>query len=1073
MKASQRFQVLHISDLHIKEDPEEGFDRQVVLDPLIQRVRHDLEKGFQPEMVVVTGDIAFKGIEGEYALARRFFDDLLGALGFSDAHLFIVPGNHDVNRKKYRPKDIPEYDNMRELNLELADEDYRADLLKGMGDYFDFIEEYYPHLRSIEKRLVPFVYVHEARCGKKIGLVGLNSAWMCRLSDDERTIAVGEYQIQKAIAALEEQRPMDLRLMLMHHPLDWLWPVDRNICRTYMDGCILMAGHLHESRGGYITDLDGNLFSFQAGGAYVGTESDYPCRFHYLTVDWDRGEVKLDFRRFVAEKRRWVLDAESGEDGTKSFPMMAEKKTDLPVAEAHLEIPTGYVDWIADQCRYMDVEQLQVEGEAVRAELPEIFIPLFGEDPELPERESEIPDKRKDRRANIEALIAKHPHLLVEGEAGSGKTTLVKHLAFCLATGRLHDCRAADLAGWLPVLIFVKNLRGFFTTSEYRDDDPVSADDLLSYYCKTIGEVLDTATIDRFCEAQRALFLIDGLDEIDAAFREKVVAAFALLKTVSQGNRVVLSGRPHGVAGAARQAFGQYLTRIHSLERPQVEEFIHRWFAHIYSASLALGGKTARAMIHEVRAHPAVDQLIDNPLLLTATCILYYGGKSLPGQRAELYKKFVANMLHRRFPDDTENVLTFLSTLAFRMFESHVRGVDKMFAVEVLENIYRQAADVPSPGDRRRMEGIFERIEPSCGLLQRGSGEYTFRHLTFQEYLTAVYLVDHHTDYAAAIETYWDDPRCEEVIALYIGYLSIENKRWANTIVTRMLEPPDRDDYHRWRLAARALRDIHPDRRDIDTVELATERLRAILDTRSTTRVLADTGESLGRLGDRRDLEAFVSIDGGEYRLREGTVQVAPFEIARYPVTNQWYAKFMAAGGYANLNYWDPKGREWLRLLKKPQPEDWDSWRFNCPNAPVVGVCFHEAEAFCNWLTASRQDGYTYRLPDESQWEATAVGQEERKFPWGGWREDACNTSESNIGKPSSVGIFLAGDTPEGVSDMAGNVFEWTATKEDGEKVLRGGCWLAFWLSARCADRIMSHASQRNYIIGFRCVRTR
>jgi DNA repair exonuclease SbcCD nuclease subunit len=171
MKTNQRFQILHISDLHIKDDPQEGFDRRVVLDPLIERMKQDLGKGYQPEIVVVTGDIAFKGVESEYALAKEFFDDLLCALGLNDAQLFIVPGNHDVNRKKYRPRDIPVYDKMQELNLELADEDYRADLLKGMSDYFGFVEESYPHQPPVDGRLVPFVHLHKAICGRRIGLV--------------------------------------------------------------------------------------------------------------------------------------------------------------------------------------------------------------------------------------------------------------------------------------------------------------------------------------------------------------------------------------------------------------------------------------------------------------------------------------------------------------------------------------------------------------------------------------------------------------------------------------------------------------------------------------------------------------------------------------------------------------------------------------------------------------------------------------------------------------------------------------------------------------------------------------
>ncbi|MCP4119799.1 MAG: hypothetical protein GY737_31250 [Desulfobacteraceae bacterium] len=102
-----RFQILHISDLHIST--RDTFDLSVVLDPLIERVEEDRDNGISPEIVVVTGNVAYQGIEAEYEEARKFLDKLLYALGLERERLFIVPGNHDVNRKKYPPSVVPAY----------------------------------------------------------------------------------------------------------------------------------------------------------------------------------------------------------------------------------------------------------------------------------------------------------------------------------------------------------------------------------------------------------------------------------------------------------------------------------------------------------------------------------------------------------------------------------------------------------------------------------------------------------------------------------------------------------------------------------------------------------------------------------------------------------------------------------------------------------------------------------------------------------------------------------------------------------------------------------------------------
>jgi len=325
---TETFQILHISDLHINDAKEDKFDRSVVLEPLIKRVKEDQDKNnFHPEIIVVTGDIAFKGIKAEYDLAKVFFDDLLAALDLENNRLFVVPGNHDVNRKEYGPTEVMRYKNMRDLNEEL--ENYRENLLKGMVDYFDFTETHLAHLKSIHGhgRLVPFVNTFDAKCGKRIGLVGLNSAWMCRKSHDKETIAIGEFQVNTAMKELKKKEKIDLQVVLFHHPLDWLWPPDRTLCRKkYLDNSILLSGHLHDVAGSYLNDLNGSIYQFQAGGAYLGTESDWPGRFHYITIDWGANKIRLDFRRLVKGQRRWIKDDERGDDGHKVFKMIGRGK---------------------------------------------------------------------------------------------------------------------------------------------------------------------------------------------------------------------------------------------------------------------------------------------------------------------------------------------------------------------------------------------------------------------------------------------------------------------------------------------------------------------------------------------------------------------------------------------------------------------------------------------------------------------------------------------------------------------------------------------------------------------------
>jgi len=87
---------LHISDFHIRSgDP---YDRDQVLGALVRSVADYRHQGRSPDLIFATGDIAHSGKQAEYDLVGKFFDDLLTAAGLAKERLFVIPGNHDVDR---------------------------------------------------------------------------------------------------------------------------------------------------------------------------------------------------------------------------------------------------------------------------------------------------------------------------------------------------------------------------------------------------------------------------------------------------------------------------------------------------------------------------------------------------------------------------------------------------------------------------------------------------------------------------------------------------------------------------------------------------------------------------------------------------------------------------------------------------------------------------------------------------------------------------------------------------------------------------------------------------------------
>lgn len=1089
MAGGVTLQILHISDLHIKSD--KSFDLSVVLDPLIKRVGEDKENGLTAEIIVVTGDVGYSGLKKEYDRSIEFFDKLLKMLELPKERLFIVPGNHDVDLTQYNPsEEVLKYKNMTLLSLELETKKYRNDRLKGMAPYFKYSKTYCPHLQSIHGNLIPFVHRYESTSKKQIGIVGLNSAWMCRnkLPDREK-LAIGEYQVLKAIEELEGKGPVDLTLNLFHHPLHWLWPEDMKILKTHLKGSMILSGHLHDAGGGISKDLQGDYYTFQSGGTYLGSESSWPARYQYITLDWGNDKIRLDFRKYNKDDRTWCLDGETGKDGKRVFdnaglqpqttPRKSKSKKPTKPVKTLPEIPEAYKSWITDRCKTMDIDRLREGSKVVSVDLPEVYIPLMATPPKkLYSRikEDSVEQHKEERSRDIEELAAGNNYLLVRGEAGSGKTTLIKHMAYSI----IRNENVWNFNDHLPVLIFLKEMKAFGDANKGIVPNRLSAEKLLAAYVDDVAQNgLNCEIIRSYATEGRIIFLVDGLDEIEPGFRDFVAMSLAAYRANHHGCKMIFSGRPHGVTGAAADRFGDHLVDVQDFNDEQIETFIRKWFLSVNGRESITGQKTADMMISELKTHQDIDLLKRNPLMLTAICILYNDEKTLPEQRAELYKKFITHLLTKRFGDDHSRVHKYVKELAHDMFMDGEKGVDGITAKKILARYY--------PDDTRdELDQRFATIENDSGLMRHESGKFRFSHLTFQEFLTATHMIDKEEEhYANPIRDHWTDGRFKEVIELYIGFLSLENSGMAHRIVKDALTEKDVGDYARWRLAARSLLDIHEKSRQADTVALAALKMREIIEKPGEPKILTDAGDCLGWLGDTRDLKEFVPIDGGSYSLEDiGDKDIPPFEISKFPVTNRWYGEFVASGGYKNREFWSHEGQMWLDKTGATQPGNWDNRKWICPNAPVVGVCWYEAEGFTKWLNQAmkgkEKDGrtYTYRLPTEHEWQAAAAGKETRKYPWGKkWDGKRCNNYKTGIEKTSSVGVFVKGKSQEEIFDMSGNVWEWTSSyyAEDKKSVfiLRGGSWFNDGsVYFRCADRDLNFPDDRFIFVGFRCART-
>ena len=212
--------------------------------------------------------------------------------------------------------------------------------------------------------------------------------------------------------------------------------------------------------------------------------------------------------------------------------------------------------------------------------------------------------------------------------------------------------------------------------------------------------------------------------------------------------------------------------------------------------------------------------------------------------------------------------------------------------------------------------------------------------------------------------------------------------------------------------------------------------------------------------------------------LPQHQVYLSAYEISRFEITNAQYRVFVEA-----MNRPTPRGHN--------GEETWADETLNGDTQPVVGVTWFDAQAFAEWIGGS--------LPTEAQWERAARGTEARLYPWGDTPPKARQHANfaRRYNRPMPVGQFPKGESPDGIADLAGNVWEWcldeynpTVYQRNAEgvphnplnlrfrdalraRVIRGGAWDVGSAFLRSGLRFKFYPLDSTHTIGFRVVRPR
>lgn len=396
----QPIRFLHLSDFHLRPQRVKRYDQDRVLEGLLRLLERD-RTDFPLDLIFITGDLAHSGKAEEYALVVEFLRRLMELTRVPAQRVFVVPGNHDVDREvgKWLLRTLAGDEDAIAF---FEGEKGRAFHEQKLAAFRDGLRPLLGETRSlglgVGARAVETVDIRGAR----LAIAAFNSAWFAQGDDDQGKLWLGEPNVRGAVDHIADEEA-GFAVALLHHPFSDLHEVERDMIESWFERSfdLVLRGHLHSNKTRSIVSPRGGFVEVVGPAAYQGSKWPNGCFFGEIRPR--AGTVKLRPYHYTAGPDPWVLD-------TGVFP--DDEKT-------------GYCRMFIvppkSRQRSVIARPLRAAAEAAvrgawpvqRAELDERLAPMassalkaaraMGESPEI---WSEIADSRMPLTAKMRAVLA-------------------------------------------------------------------------------------------------------------------------------------------------------------------------------------------------------------------------------------------------------------------------------------------------------------------------------------------------------------------------------------------------------------------------------------------------------------------------------------------------------------------------------------------------------------------------------------------------------------------------------------------------------------------------------------------
>ena len=783
---------LHISDLHFGFGKGDGYQsaegyEQNEISSMRENLLNELAPQIKPiDCLFITGDLRYAHDCGEDypPETAEYIYKLRRAIGVEQDNIFVVQGNHDVNRSK-------------ELRLMLDGFTYDT--------YDGRIEKFI--LKTIDRQRKPFVKLYKEICGTSepkgyhycrtshgYNILCLNTALFSYKKDEDGKLILGSHLIDKMFRQIQDKsRPV---IILAHHELSSLHPNEQKKFKNKLrelspkqSDFLYLCGHTHEikAKEEYIDGTDNVVLRTFICGAQVNKDSILKKPDIAVLVGETGGPNVANYVQAYHWEYRihdWLPDQifsyhqNKATDGKLYFPKRPPSETPVTALERQ------YKDKILSQCEYIELPGFSRREEHLMSRLfVEPYFRVSSLERELKRRKNAFDDSAPGVATIADDLInGSVIRALVHSQAGGGKSTLLKWIA-CVCAARKndkdYDAKRLGREGLFPIWLRCTDM-----------DSEMNSD--VNWIEKAIRDSLPPDTIGLMSQIERhiqqgnALLLLDGADEIgDSDRQEELLRHLAQFIHRNESAHVIVAIRSSGLeifdpknkeksavfTEEEQQIFQTFSCfEIQPLKqddsRKQIEELCNKWWT--VSERLPIDDEYRQTRLREI-TDSRLAELSQNPFLLTTLLMVQSRYRKIPASRPALLSSAMDAMLESSQKNGTlyaanpDEVIRLLAYLSFEISVHQSPWVTKENLRRYLDEMRTQRPELVPDGWTEDSFRLFLRNLTNDSVMMQSylptqEGEETpkrrfaFRYKLFCEYLTAL----------AAVERYYPQYQDED-----------------------------------------------------------------------------------------------------------------------------------------------------------------------------------------------------------------------------------------------------------------------------------------------------------------------